>query len=122
MHCAYTDVDIVNGDNATQTDIVYRPRYYLSGYNSTAKRWRDEYSQEITSPDQRIISFKNLQNLTWSQLGISEIENDDDVNIASESEFEVTLTYTGICPFDVKRGLWWDPNSPWETKTGNADS
>ncbi|KAI0097924.1 hypothetical protein GGR51DRAFT_552818 [Nemania sp. FL0031] len=106
MRCAFTDVDM-GGDDAKPTDIVYRPRYYLSGYQSTAKRWRDEYSQRFTSPEERIISFEGLKDLKWSQLGITDSDSDDDFEATAETAaFEVTLRYTGICPFDVKRGLW----------------
>ncbi|KAJ8131566.1 hypothetical protein O1611_g2061 [Lasiodiplodia mahajangana] len=108
MLCAFTDVDMgMGGDNAKPTDIVYRPRYYLSGYQSTAKRWRDEYCQKFTSPEQRIISFEGLKDLKWSQLGITDSDSDDDFEATAETaDFEVTLTYTGICSFDVRRGLW----------------
>ena len=108
MPCAYLDPDMVAGDNAKKTDIVYRPRYYLSGYNSAAKRWRDEYMTKIKTPEERIISLEGLKNLTWSQLGITDSDDADDTGDISELPFDVSLTYTGIGVFDVKRGLWYE--------------
>jgi len=106
MPCAYLDVDIVNGNNATPMDIVYRPRYYLSGYNSAAKRWRNEYMDVATSPQKRIVSFENLKEKTWEQLGITSSDSDDDIATVLSATFVVTLMYTGFGVFDVKRGLW----------------
>ena len=106
MLCAVLDVDIVNGNNAKQTDLVYRPRYFLSGYQSAAKRWREEYSDKSSTPEQRIISFEGLKDKSWAELGISESDGDDDVGAALETTLDIMLTYTGIGVFDVKRGLW----------------
>jgi hypothetical protein len=106
MPCAYLDVNMVGGSNAKPKDIVYRPLYYLSGYNSAATRWRNEFSDKSKSPQQRIVSFEDLKKKTWKQLGITGSDSDDDTATLINAFFEVTLTYTDIGVFDVKRGLW----------------
>ncbi|KAG5656861.1 hypothetical protein KAF25_011030 [Fusarium avenaceum] len=106
MPCAVSDVDILRERGTQQEDIVYRPRYYLSGYRSTATRWRDEYYEKAASPEQRFVSFEGLKNKTWAQLGITEPDGDNDIDETPEMDFHITLTYTGLEAFDVKRGLW----------------
>lgn len=76
-----------------------------------AKRWRDEYGNISATPEQRIISFDDLQKKTWGQLGIVELDSADEINDTPEMDFQVTLTYTGLGVFDVKRGLWYLSNS-----------
>ncbi|KAL7763931.1 hypothetical protein ACKLNR_005076 [Fusarium oxysporum f. sp. zingiberi] len=106
MPCAVSDVDTLNERATQQADIVYRPRYYLSGYRSTAKRWRDEYYDKSSAPEQRLVSFEDLKNKTWAQLGIIEPDGDNDTDETPKMDFQVTLTYTRMGVFDVKRGLW----------------
>ncbi|KAF4335363.1 hypothetical protein FBEOM_10772 [Fusarium beomiforme] len=106
MPCVVSDVGILNGRATQQADIVYRPRYYLSGDRSTAKRWRDEYYDKTAAPEQRLVSFEVLKNKTWAQLGIIEPTGANDIDNTPEIDFNVTLIYTGIGVFDVKRGLW----------------
>ncbi|KAM0075396.1 hypothetical protein ACKRZS_012536 [Fusarium odoratissimum] len=89
MPYAVSDVDILN-KRATHT----------------AKRWRDEYYDKSSAPEQRLVSFEDLKNKTWAQLDIIEPDGDNDTDETPEMDFQVTLTYTGMRVFDVKRGLW----------------
>lgn len=106
MPYAVSDVNILNEHATQQADIVYRPCYYLSGYQSTTKSQHDEYYNKSSAPEHRLISFKDPKNKTWAQLVIIEPDGDNDIDETPEMDFQVTLTYTGMGVFDVKRGLW----------------
>jgi hypothetical protein len=107
MNSVLSGLDILSADAVEKASIVYRPLYYLPGaYQSTARRWRDEYPDKRLSPSQRIISFDGLQKKSWAQLGMIETEGDEDADELLFRDVEITLRYTGIGAFDVKRGLW----------------
>ncbi|KAM5526629.1 hypothetical protein FOXYSP1_20967 [Fusarium oxysporum f. sp. phaseoli] len=88
MPYAVSDVNILNERATKQADI------------------HDEYYNKSSAPEQRLVSFKDPKNKTWAQLGIIEPDGDNDIDETPEMDFQVTLTYTGMGVFDVKRGLW----------------
>lgn len=109
MPSVLSGFDIVNATTVNKADMVYRPLYYLPGaYQSTARRWRDEYRAKRLTPSERLVSFQDLKSKTWAQLGITGTV-EDEASASDDAQFkdlQVTLKYTGLGAFDVKRGLW----------------
>lgn len=112
MPCAMQDIDHNSGVNATgitPTDIIYRPRHFLPGFQDCGNRWRDKGLNFPNDKDELKINIADCNNISWRELGFPHFDQADETPLpaAALGGWDISFRFTGMQPFDVVRGLWY---------------
>ena len=117
MPCAIQDNDGNSGINApkkTPTDIIYRPRHFLPGFQDCAETWQQKASNSPNEKDELKINLTDCNNVSWRELGFPQFDKDDQAPPPATAleGWDIRLRFTAMQPFDVVRGLWYDDDLP----------
>ncbi|KAF2716981.1 hypothetical protein K431DRAFT_288927 [Polychaeton citri CBS 116435] len=111
MPCTLQDPDLASSQSFVDAkDILFRPSYGLPGFISKAEFWRDSFNSVSNEMTEITLDLKQAANTPWRALGFGHLDSTTNPIPLSAHEalgdYQVTLSYSGMAPFRITRGLW----------------
>jgi len=79
----------------------------LPGYQNSGMQWQLRKRDEKSTTESVEINLVEGLKCSWTELGFPHLDSDDnDEEIKIPKGLKVMLTFSGMAPFDVTRGLW----------------
>jgi hypothetical protein len=109
MLCALQDLGRAAPSAVSTAGYIYRPLYFLSGYDQQSKRWVKDYPVNSTHRQLLSLDLDTTSRVSWTSLGFPALSSANSSDTLAGSILQgtkITLSFTGMASFDVFRGLW----------------